>query len=63
MRMIFGFNAGLKENHLAQACSVSDILEIAQSLNIPEEHIELHGKTTAKVSTFTDSLLSLRRKL
>ena len=29
---------------------MSDIVDIAQGLNIPDEHIELHGKTTAKVS-------------
>ena len=35
-----------------------DIGEIAQGLNIPEEHIELHGKFTAKVTIVSEGLVN-----
>jgi len=34
---------------IAQACVVAPITKIAASLDIPEEHVELHGKSTAKL--------------
>ncbi len=35
---------------------MSNIEDVAQSLGIPEEHIELHGKTTAKVDSLPEDV-------
>lgn len=34
---------------IAQACVIAPISKVADSLDIPEEHVELHGRSTAKL--------------